>query len=233
MRNRTILLASLVSSVIASAQEDSLSFDDLFSREVESASGLSESYLTAPASMNVITKEDIIDRGYTSIDELLMDVSGFDISLTNGITYMNAYQRGYRTPFTKRTLILINGKVDNHLWTHMANFSRQYPISNIEKVEILYGPSSAVYGANAFLGVVNIITKDAASAEEDFNSFESTISTGSFNTRNIDLYTGGKSGDISYSIGAKVFHSDEQDLSDKFGFISNDIYSNERRWVLY
>lgn len=101
--------------------------------------------------MNVITKEDIIQRGYTSIDELLSDIPGFDVSITNGITYLNAHQRGYRTPFTQRTLILINGKNDNHLWTHMANFSRQYPINNIEKVEILYGPSSAVYGANAFL----------------------------------------------------------------------------------
>ena len=119
-------MGKFTTCVSLQSQEDSPSFDDLFSTEVESASGLNESYLTAPASMNIITKEDIIQRGYTSIDELLSDIPGFDVSITNGITYLNAHQRGYRTPFTQRTLILINGKNDNHLWTHMANFSRQY-----------------------------------------------------------------------------------------------------------
>ena len=103
-------MGKFTTCVSLQSQEDSPSFDDLFSTEVESASGLNESYLTAPASMNIITKEDIIQRGYTSIDELLSDIPGFDVSITNGITYLNAHQRGYRTPFTQRTLILINGK---------------------------------------------------------------------------------------------------------------------------
>ena len=64
---------------------------------------------------------------------------------------------------------MVNGKVDNHLWSHMANFSRQYPVMNIERVEVLYGPASAVYGPNAFLGVVNIITKNGMDLEDGEN----------------------------------------------------------------
>ncbi len=88
--------------------------------------------LEAPASMMIITEEDIKKRGYTSIDEIFYDLPGFDISFSNGTHYTNIYQRGYRTPFTQRILFMINGIIDNNLYTHNAEFSRQYPLSNVK-----------------------------------------------------------------------------------------------------
>lgn len=234
MKKNIIFLGILCAFLTASSQEDSLLFDlgddDLFSMKVKSASGIDESYLDAPASMVVITQKDIRDRGYTSIDELLMDIPGFDVNVNNGTSYINAYQRGYRTPFTQRTLIMVNGKVDNHLWTHMANFSRQYPILNIDKVEVLYGPASAVYGPNAFLGVVNIITKSGKSLDVGETQFSSSAQIGSNNTHSADIYSAGKTEKLSYSLGIKMFKSDEEDLSGRHHFISNDIYGDEKIW---
>jgi len=69
-------------------------------------------------------------------------------------------------PYMTRTLFMINGIVDNHLWTHESNISRQYPLSNIKQIEVLYGPASAVYGPNAFLGIINIITNDGTKVKD-------------------------------------------------------------------
>ena len=216
------------------SQSDSSLFDladdDLFSMKVKSASGIDESYLDAPASMVVISAKEIRERGYTSIDEVLMDLPGFDVNVTNGTAYLSAYQRGYRTPFTQRTLVMVNGKVDNHLWTHMANFSRQYPIMNIERVEVLYGPASAVYGPNAFLGVINIITKSGKDLKNGETQFESSGQAGSNNTHSIDLYSAGKTEKLSYSLGFKMFRSDEEDLSGRHRFLNNEIFGDSSIW---
>lgn len=228
-----LLVLSYCNSINALETDTSiyeLSIDELFNMKVQSASGIDESYLKAPASMVVITAQEIEDRGYLSLDEVMMDLPGFDISIGNGTSYMQAYQRGYRTPFTQRTLLMINGKVDNHLWTHMANISRQYPIGNIARIEILYGPASAVYGPNAFLGIINIITKNGKELADGESIFESSIQFGSNNTRSVDLFSAGKNGGISYAIGAKIFRSDEEDLSNKYGFNTNELYGDTNRW---
>lgn len=108
---------------------------------VTTASGTEESLTDAPATMVVVTAKEIQQRGYTDLPEILMDLPGFDVMLNNGTTYINAYQRGYRTPSTTRTLFMINGIEDNQLWSNQAVISRQYPLSNIKRIEVLYGPA--------------------------------------------------------------------------------------------
>jgi len=139
-----------------------MSLEELMNVKVSSASGLEESMVNAPAAMIVITSEEIKQRRYTSLSDVIIDLPGFDISVPAGGSYLYAYQRGYRTPSTSRTLLMIDGKVNNHLWNHIADISRQYPILNIKRIEVLYGPASALYGANAFLGIINVITKDGS-----------------------------------------------------------------------
>jgi outer membrane receptor for ferrienterochelin and colicins len=129
--------------------------------KVTTASGIEESLLDAPAAMVVIEESDFKKRGYISLVEILADLPGFDSVITSGATHLTFYQRGYRTPASSRTLFMINGVINNHLWTQIAVVSRQYPISNISRVELLYGPSSVRYGPNAFMGVINIISKNA------------------------------------------------------------------------
>jgi len=207
-----------------------LTIDQLAGIKVKVASGLSESLTNAPGSIVVITALDIRQRGYTSIDEVFEDLPGFDVVRGRGTSYATVYQRGYRTPFTQRILFLVDGQVDNHLWSHEANFTRQYPLSNIERIEILYGPASAVYGPNAFSGIVNVVTKSGKGLRDGAVSQEVNLQIGSWRTRSIDAAVRGRSGHWSFAASARIFASNEADLSDRWGFASNSLYSDRQLW---
>ena len=118
-----------------------------------------ENVLKAPATVIIITEEEIINRGYIDVEQVFHDLPGFDISKGQGANYSNLYQRGYRSIMTDRTLLLVDGVEQNDLVSDNAQISRQYPLSNIKRIEVIYGPASTMYGANAFVGVVNIVTK--------------------------------------------------------------------------
>ena len=190
-----------------------------------SVSKKAESIELAPATIQIITYEDILNRGYIDLEQLFHDLPGFDISRNSGLSYSDIYQRGYRTAAnTDRTLLLIDGVENNEMWSNSAFISRQYALSNIKRVEIIYGPTSTIYGANAFLGVVNIITKN----EEDYFKQEKALTSndktskfavnghgglGSLNTRFGDLTVSGAGRDMFFAVTGRAYHSDEHDLS--------------------
>lgn len=207
-----------------------LSIEQLMQMKVITASGKEESDLDAGATLVVITAGDIRKRGYTDLTEIMYDLPGFDVINPGGKGGVVAYQRGYRTPITQRTLIMINGIVDNDLWSHEALIGKHYPIFNIERIEVLYGPTSALYGANAFLGIINIITKDGNHLADGDQQITVSAQGGSFNTRSMELATSGKKNDFFYSFSGKYYRSDEADLSGKWGFLSNAKYSDSATW---
>jgi len=198
---------------------------------IETASGLEESLIDAPATMIVVTAQEIKQRGYNDLTEVIKDLPGFDISIANGTGYMIAYQRGYRTPVTNRTLFMINGIVDNMIWSHEAAITRQYPLSNIKKIEVLYGPASAVYGPNAFLGIINIITNDGMEVTEGEVDGKINFLKGSYKSKGADIAIRGKPvKDLSFSISGKIFKSDEPDFTGDFGFLKQEQLSSEKIW---
>ncbi len=207
-----------------------LSLDDLLNITVSSASGIEEKLSDAPATMMVVTSRDIEKRGYDNLAEVLQDLPGFDTVITNGTNYAIAYQRGYRTPFMQRTLFMINGKVDNHLWSHAALLSRQFSMNMVDRIEVLYGPAGAVYGPNAFGGIINVITKDVANMEQGYA--EVSIKAGSYNTQAIDIAAGGKVSGFDINIGARVFDSDDPDLDDYayWGYADERWLQSETYW---
>ncbi|HMI03898.1 MAG TPA: TonB-dependent receptor plug domain-containing protein [Pedobacter sp.] len=190
-----------------------------------SVSKKAETIELAPATIQIITSEDILNRGYTDLEQLFHDLPGFDISKGSGLSYSDMYQRGYRTAAnTDRTLLLVDGVEDNEMWSNSAFISRQYALSNIKRVEIIYGPASTIYGANAFLGVINIITKN----EEDYfpqkkawnsNEKKSRIAftgnggAGSLNTKFGDVTVSGKGRELFFAITGRVYYSDDTNLS--------------------
>ncbi len=90
----------------------SLSLEQLLHTKVVSSNGIEESLIDAPAAMLVISQSQIIQRGYNNLTEILVDLPGFDV-VNNGASVSSvAYQRGYRTPFTTRTLFMIDGRVE-------------------------------------------------------------------------------------------------------------------------
>jgi len=184
-------------------------------QQVTSVSKKAESINEAPANILVITREEIEQRGYMDLVELLKDVPGFDLSLFYGSEYANIYQRGFRQNNTEKTLILIDGIEDNDLWTNWAYISRQYPLSNIERVEIIYGPASTMYGPNAFAGVINVITQDANSFIPQGKKWgiKANADYGTYNTGCLDLTVAGRINKFSAMLTGRVYRSDEMNLS--------------------
>lgn len=180
-----------------------------------SVSKMNENLLEAPATVTVVTAEQIRRRGYLDLEQVLHDLPGFDISRSSGYSYANVYQRGYRSDSTNRTLFLVDGVEQNDLFSNTAHISRQYPLSNIDRVEVVYGPASTMYGANAFLGVINVITKDPEDllVEEKNAAVEVQAGGGTWNTKFLDATIAGRYRDATVSLTGRVYKSNEWDLS--------------------
>ena len=131
-------------------------------------------------------------------------------------TYANVYQRGFRQENTERTLVMIDGIEENDVWSNIAYLSRQYPLSNISAVEIIYGPASTIYGARAFAGAINIITKthnefvkkNADKPKTNAFSMGATAKVlgGSYNTKSADVNISGKNKDITFLLTGRIFN---------------------------
>ena len=207
-----------------------LSLSSLMNVKVTTASGIEESLSDAPAAMIVIEEKDFKQKGYSNLVDVIADLPSFDSVVTSGATHLTFYQRGYRTPASSRTLFMINGVVDNHLWTQIAVVSRQYPISNIARVEVLYGPASVRYGPNAFMGIINIITKNAKNFTKGQHEFTARAELGQWDSKGIEISANGRFDDFRYSLSARQFSSDEEDFSSRWGFLSNDLYQDASIW---
>ena len=113
----------------------------------------------APASVYVITDKQIRARGYRTLVDALHDVPGFDFQHTYGVYPELIHQRGL-VGENNRTLVYVDGVPDNNINENavLAGTIR-FPLNNVARIEIVSGPASALYGANAFNGIINIITK--------------------------------------------------------------------------
>lgn len=235
---RAALLALLFSTAIGRAGADGidrlldLELDQLMDITVSSASGVPESLREAPASMMVITAEDIRNRGYDNLVEVLNDLPGFDVAVAGGTNYATAWQRGYRSPFGQRTLLMVDGIVVNELWSQAPDFSRQYPLLMLERIEVLYGPASAVHGANAFAGVINLITRSAMTAGPTAEG-RWRARAGSYHTRSIEGVWRQALAGWKLAGGLRLFGSEDpgiEDLKGRRGFVSGDWLRDARAW---
>lgn len=165
---------------------------------VVTASGYEQKITDAPASITVITAEDFKTKRITSVADALSDVEGVDISPTAGKTGgLNIRIRGMDSEYT---LVLIDGRRQNSTGDITpngfgeSNNSFIPPVSAIERIEIIRGPASTLYGSDAIGGVVNIITKKVAEEWSGSVTLEGTVLPNSSdfgNQRAIDTYLTG------------------------------------------
>lgn len=132
----------------------------------------------APSVASVITKEDIEKMGATSLREVLETVPGLHVAPSSKNALDPIYSiRGIHTSVNPQTLLLMNGIPITIAWTGSRPFFR-HPVANISRIEIVRGPGSAVHGADAFAGVINIITKDG----QEIDGTNAGVRAGSFDT---------------------------------------------------
>jgi outer membrane receptor for ferrienterochelin and colicins len=163
-----------------------MSIEDLLEIDVDSvygASGYKQKVTEAPASITIITSDDIRKYGYRTLAEILQSVPGFYVSYDRNYSYLGI--RGFGRPgdYNSRVLLLVDGHRSNDNIYEQALIGTEFPIDVdlIDRVEVIRGPNSSLYVASAFLGVINVITKRARNASNLTASGE-LASYGTFKT---------------------------------------------------
>lgn len=133
--------------------------EDVFAESIVTASKGTQSPIDSPNSTSIITEQDIRLSGITKIPELLRRLAGLDImEVTGGQTEVSI--RGFNQRLANKTLVLVDGRsvyvdlLGATLWQALS-----IGVEDIARIEVVRGPGSALYGADAFNGVINIITK--------------------------------------------------------------------------
>jgi len=174
---------------------------------VSIATGTKQTVRRAPSVTSVITAEDIQAMGATNLDEVMEAIPGVHVNRSHG-SYMSLYSiRGISsTPITNpQVLMLQNGIPISSAWRGDRGQSVGAPLlENIARIEVIRGPGSALYGADAFSGVINLITKNAATAP----GTEVGARQGSFNAQNVWVRHGSRQGALDVAAYLQVGRSD-------------------------
>jgi iron complex outermembrane receptor protein len=141
-----------------------MSLEDLMSIEIDSvygASGFKQKVTEAPASVTIITSEEIKKFGYRTLADILRNVRGFYVTYDRNYSYLGVRSYGPSGDYNSRIAVLIDGHRLNDNIFDSGPIGTELPldVDLIDRVEIIRGPNSSLYVASAFLGVVNIITK--------------------------------------------------------------------------
>src|SRR5262245_60372931 len=154
-----------------------LSLEDLMRLDtgrVFGASERSQPVTEAPASVSFITAEDIARYGYRTLADILHGVRGLYVSDERNFSSLGA--RGFGKPgdYNSRILLLVNGHRVNDNVFGQAEIGAEFGLdpATFERVEIIRGPASSLYGDSAFFAVVNVITKTGASLDGTSVTYE-------------------------------------------------------------
>ncbi|MGR9013262.1 MAG: TonB-dependent receptor plug domain-containing protein, partial [Gammaproteobacteria bacterium] len=132
---------------------------ELAATSVTIASGTPKSVSQSAAVTSVITSEQIKSMGATELHEVLETVPGMHGSLQRSTYDYNYSVRGIQNASNSQLLVLMNGTRITTPFRGTTMSGMELPIEAIQRVEVIRGPGSALYGADAFAGVINIITK--------------------------------------------------------------------------
>lgn len=163
-----------------------LSLDELMATPVVTASRKQESREQTPAHIMVYTREQIRERRYKSLADLLEDLPGVDFQrATRSAQYNHFAFQGHLS--NNKLLILLDGVRIDHPAGGKIPVAENFSLHFAKQVEVLYGPAAALYGADAFAGVINIITDKAAEALHG----RASVGFGQFGTREDNFLVGG------------------------------------------
>ncbi len=166
MKRTSIVLSVAVLALSASASADAPSDLEALLEEpvVSTASKSAETQSVAPATTSVLTAEDLRRYGIRSLDEAL-NFLALGIMTSNPLHSVDVGARGVllTADFGNHVLLLVDGHAMNEQWDGTAYFERGagIPFELIDHIEVILGPGSVLYGSNAMLAVINIITKRA------------------------------------------------------------------------
>lgn len=188
---RLLRAAALLSVFASSAHaQDDLPLDKLLSTEISTASKYAQTVAQAPASVSIISADDIRRFGWETLADVMQSVRGFYTSYDRNYHYVGV--RGFSRPtdYNNRLLLLVNGHPLNENVFGSAPFGTDLAIDldALERIEIVRGPGSSLYGTGAMLAVVNLITRTGAATDGG----RASILAGSLGKKRGAVYAGGE-----------------------------------------
>ncbi|HET9641816.1 MAG TPA: TonB-dependent receptor [Burkholderiaceae bacterium] len=157
-----------------------LSLEQLLDLDVQSASKFTQKASEAPSSVTVISAEDIRRFGYRTLADVLNSVRGLYVHNDRNYSYLGVRGFGPLGNYNSRVLLMIDGVRLNDPIYGQGSIGREFPldVDMIERVEFVPGPGSAIYGSNAFFGVINVITRNG----RGLPGAEASVEAGSLRT---------------------------------------------------
>ncbi len=192
---------------------DNVPLEQLMQLPVEFVTGASkyeQNIQRAPASVTVLTAEDVRNYGWNTVADALRSAPGIFINSDRFYDYIG--NRGFTRPYdyNSRTLVLVNGHRINDAIFQQGSIGTDFilDLSLVDRIEIIHGPSSSLYGSSAFYGAINIIPKKG----RDFDGGEASLALGSEPSIKGRVTTGNRtSNGVEYTISATEWWSKGED----------------------
>jgi len=201
----TLLAASALAAQNTAPDLSEVSLEQLGNIQVYTASKHLQTTIDAPSSVTIITADQIQQHGYRTLAEILQMVRGF--FATNDRNYTTLGVRGFARPgdYNTRILLLVDGHRLNDNIYDEALVGTEFPLDLdlIDRVEIIRGPVSSLYGSNALFAVVNIITRRG----QQLDGLEISSDAGSFNTYQGRITYGRKFSQVDFIISSSFLGS--------------------------
>jgi iron complex outermembrane receptor protein len=168
--------------------------------KVYGASKLEQKATEAPASVTVITADEIKKYGHRTLADVLQSVQGFNVSYDRDYAFLGA--RGLSLgDFNDRMLLLVDGHRVNNNYNDGAAIGTDFilDVDLIDRVEVIRGPGSVLYGNNAFFGVINVVTRrgqqlngvEASTEYGSFDTYKTRVSYGKLYTNGVEVLLSG------------------------------------------
>lgn len=221
---RTLVICTLITGITftkgftqtdsTKSQDTDLSLQMLLKTKVTTASKTSQELENAPAIVIVITQEQIRSRGYQSLLDVMYDLPDVKVDdKVNSLKRNNFVMRG--TQGQDKFIILLDGNPISSPIDEALPIMENYPVNLAEQIEIVYGPASALYGANAVSGVINIISKKSFKRQQTAVNVSSMI--GSNGLTNTTLFLEQKlSEHFNLVISGQYYYDQQPDVSKTF-----------------
>lgn len=210
-----IVITIACMAVPAHAQQGSdalarMSLDSLLNVPVDAAARYSQTVAAAPASVTILTAAQIAQYGWRTLDEALQSVRGFYTSYDRNYTYLGV--RGFSRPtdYNNRIVLLLNGHVLNESVYNLAGIGTELGIDlrALERIEIVRGPGSALYGTGAMFAVINLVTPEGGS----FDAGKVNALVGSLGQREVSALAGDRIGRVDALLALRHGERDGGDL---------------------
>lgn len=173
-----------------------VTLEELMQIRVTSAARKSQPAEDVPAAVYVITRNDILRSGLTSLPELLRLVPGVQVAQVNANKWAVSI-RGFNDLYSNKLLVLVDGRsVYSRTFSGVFWDMQDLLVSDIDRIEVIRGPGGAVWGANAVNGVINVITRPA----NETIGLSATVSTGTFERGRAGIRYGGTLGGAAYRV---------------------------------